>query len=146
MFGLDLHQFVGGLRPPTFPPCSTRGIHAPRHCGAAAQEPRGSALLLLLLIPLLVAGCAAPAAGPIHSPPGLDARESDHVELKTDLEPQLAALVLDRLEKTERVLDAKVPWLVVPRRQVTVIVLGDEARYHEVAHSHGVNDPATGAF
>lgn len=94
---------------------------------------------------ILVLGCAAPQ-GPDHEPRGLQAREGERVALATDLDPALAGIVLDRLEKTEQALEQRVRWLAPPSVRVRVLVIGDDVLYRGVARSHGVTDPATGAF
>ncbi len=95
---------------------------------------------------LVLAGCAAPGEGPIHDLSGLEARDGARISLETDLDADLAKAVLERLEKTEKALDEKQAWLAPRPGRVKVLVVGDEGRYREIARSHGVTDPALGAF
>lgn len=105
--------------------------------------------LALLLVPLLVAGCASSAPPPgavdLHDAEDLRLLEGRRASLRTDLPPAEAETVLHTLEGLEAALDAAFPFLPPPATPPRTIVLGEPARFALHAKEHRV-ERASGAF
>lgn len=94
----------------------------------------------------VLGACSSYEPAPSHDDAGLASKEGTRVLLRTDLDPSSQAVVLDRLERIEKVLAEKDAWLPSSKEPVKVLVLGDEGTFRSIARSHGVNDPGTSAF
>ena len=95
---------------------------------------------------LAFSACQAPPPTLAEPDPNLEDRVGERVVLRSDLPPANAEQVLRELETLELLLDARLPFLALPRTsQALTYVIADRDRFELYASDYDM-DPHSGAF